>query len=107
MNNQMISCVHLNLSSKLALESRLRTHHSCKSVDSNSRSVIIYPYSAFTIESSTPTLLKKYLLLKMMNSNMYNRGHPKVNDSLRKFPYFSLDKINLYSLAFVQQALLF
>jgi hypothetical protein len=21
----------------------------------------------------------------------YNRGHPKVNDSLRKFPYFSLD----------------
>jgi hypothetical protein len=28
----LISCVHLNLSSKLALESRLRTHHSCKSV---------------------------------------------------------------------------
>jgi hypothetical protein len=21
---------------------------------------------------------------------MYNRGHPKVNDSLRKFPYFSV-----------------
>jgi hypothetical protein len=57
----------------------------------------------FLIDSS----LKKYLLLKMMNSNMYNRGHPKVNDSLRKFPYFSLDKIRLYSLAFVQQALLF
>jgi sarcosine oxidase delta subunit len=27
-----ISCVHLNVSSKLASESRLRTHHSCKSV---------------------------------------------------------------------------
>jgi hypothetical protein len=37
----------------------------------------------------------------------YNRGHPKVNDNLRKFPYFSLDSIRLYSLAFVQQALLF
>jgi hypothetical protein len=23
----------------------------------------------------------------------YNRGHPKVNDSLRKFPYFSLDSL--------------
>jgi hypothetical protein len=55
-NHKTVSCVHLNLSSKLALESRLRTHHSCKSVDLNSGSVILYPYSTFTIESSTPTL---------------------------------------------------
>jgi hypothetical protein len=51
-----ISCIHRNVSSKLALESRLRTHHSCKSVNLNNSFVILYPYSAFTIESSTPTL---------------------------------------------------
>jgi hypothetical protein len=52
-----ISCVHLNVSSKLAFESRLRTHHSCKSVDLNSWFVLLfYAYSAFTIKSPTPTL---------------------------------------------------
>jgi hypothetical protein len=49
-----ISYVHLNLSSKFALESRLRTHHSCKSV--RFKQLIRYPHSAFTIESSTITL---------------------------------------------------
>jgi hypothetical protein len=37
--------------------------------------------------------LYRRLLLKIVPTVkwMYNRGHPKVNDSLRKFPYFSLD----------------
>jgi hypothetical protein len=50
----LISCVHLNLSSKFVLESRLKTHHSCKSV--RFKQLIRYTYSAFTIDSSTRTL---------------------------------------------------
>jgi hypothetical protein len=30
-------------------------------------------------------------ILRLYFEMIYNRGHPKVNDSLRKFPYFSLD----------------
>jgi hypothetical protein len=50
----MLSCVHLNLFSKLALKSRLWTHHSWKNV--RFKQLIRNPYSAFTIDSSRPTL---------------------------------------------------
>jgi hypothetical protein len=60
----IISGVHLNLSSKLALEKRLSTHHFVSLQSKNTNNAknevrfkqLIIIRGAFTIDSSTPTL---------------------------------------------------
>jgi hypothetical protein len=100
--SQNVSGVHLNFSSKYVLKSRLWTHHSCKKRKIQTADLWSVIRSAFTIDTSMPTLtgyLNEHPILTKMNfkGNLYLSYYKFFSLLLLdRFSYFSLNKNKPY-----------